>query len=214
MSLRFRRRLLLFPGASVNLSKRGASLRRGLTTNIGRKGVRETIGLPGSGLGYQYLEYHGWNTRQKSSLDFTSSPHSVSSAFAQPRTHQAVKVAEWHEYTVGRQVRFKTPRVLMVAPREPVFTRTAVFQARMKVHAPRRTDSSYQNRNSVVRSYSADSSGRKTLYSRGTVLSFPKDFLCFLNTVLNLAVSRLRNRLRSGVLLHHPRNFTGLPFAG
>ena len=127
-----------------------------------RKGVRETIGLPGSGLGYQYLEYHAWNTRQKSSLDFTSSPHSVSSAFAQPRTRQAVKVAEWHEYTVGRQVRFKTPRVLMVAPREPVFTRTAVFQARMKVHAPRRTDSSYQNRNSVVRSYSADSSGRKT----------------------------------------------------
>jgi Protein of unknown function (DUF4236) len=51
MSFRFRKRLRLFPGAWVNLSKRGASLsmgRRRLTPNIGRKGVRESIGLPGS----------------------------------------------------------------------------------------------------------------------------------------------------------------------
>jgi hypothetical protein len=40
----------------MNLRKRGASLsadRRGLMINIGKKGVRETIGLPGSGLSYQ-----------------------------------------------------------------------------------------------------------------------------------------------------------------
>jgi Protein of unknown function (DUF4236) len=56
MSFRFRKRLRLFPGAWVNLSKRGASLsmgRRRLTPNIGRKGVRESIGLPGSGFSYQ-----------------------------------------------------------------------------------------------------------------------------------------------------------------
>ena len=40
----------------MNLRKRGASLsvgRRGLMINIGKKSVRETIGLPRSGLSYQ-----------------------------------------------------------------------------------------------------------------------------------------------------------------
>jgi hypothetical protein len=56
MSFRFHKRLGLFPGAWMNLRKREASLgadRRGLMINIGKKGVRETIGLPGSGLSYQ-----------------------------------------------------------------------------------------------------------------------------------------------------------------
>jgi len=40
----------------MNLRKRGASLRvgrRGLMINIAKKGVRETIGFPRSGLSYQ-----------------------------------------------------------------------------------------------------------------------------------------------------------------
>ena len=55
MGFRFRKRLKLLPGVWVNLSKKGGSLSvggHGLTTNISRRGVRETIGLPGSGVSY------------------------------------------------------------------------------------------------------------------------------------------------------------------
>ena len=55
MSFRFRKRVRLFKGAWINLSKRGGSLSiggRGATTNISKRGVRETVGLPGSGISY------------------------------------------------------------------------------------------------------------------------------------------------------------------
>jgi hypothetical protein len=50
MEFRFRKRLRLFPGAWINLSKSGASLSvggHGLTANIGKGGIQETMGLPG-----------------------------------------------------------------------------------------------------------------------------------------------------------------------
>jgi len=56
MGFRFRKRLRLFPGAWINLSKSGASLSvggHGLTANIGKGGIQETMGLPGSGLTYR-----------------------------------------------------------------------------------------------------------------------------------------------------------------
>lgn len=56
MGFRFRKRLKLFPGLWVNLSKRGASLSvggRGATINVNRQGVQETVGLPGSGISYR-----------------------------------------------------------------------------------------------------------------------------------------------------------------
>jgi Protein of unknown function (DUF4236) len=56
MPFRFRKRLRLFKGAWINLSKRGASLsmgRKGAPVNLNFKGVQETVGLPGSGLSYR-----------------------------------------------------------------------------------------------------------------------------------------------------------------
>jgi hypothetical protein len=56
MGLCFHKRLRLGKGLLTNLSKTAGSLsiaRRGLTTNIGRKGLRKSFGLPGSGLSYQ-----------------------------------------------------------------------------------------------------------------------------------------------------------------
>jgi hypothetical protein len=56
MPFRFRKRLRLFKGAWINLSKSGASLsvgRKGATVNLNSKGVQETVGLPGSGLSYR-----------------------------------------------------------------------------------------------------------------------------------------------------------------
>ena len=55
MGLCFHKRLRLGKGLLTNLSKTAGSLsiaRRGLT-NIGRKGLRKSISLPGSGRSYQ-----------------------------------------------------------------------------------------------------------------------------------------------------------------
>jgi len=56
MGFRFRKRLRIFKGAWINLSKSGASLsvgRRGAVVNISQKGHQESVGLPGSGLSYR-----------------------------------------------------------------------------------------------------------------------------------------------------------------
>jgi hypothetical protein len=55
MGFRFRRSIRLLPGVRLNLSKGTPSISvgpRGFTANIGKRGVRGTAGLPGSGLSY------------------------------------------------------------------------------------------------------------------------------------------------------------------
>lgn len=55
MGLRFTRRVRLFPGVSVNLSKSGASMSfgvRGAHYTVGSRGRRVTVGMPGTGLYY------------------------------------------------------------------------------------------------------------------------------------------------------------------
>ena len=56
MGLRFRRRVRMFPGFWLNLSKRGESLSadgHGLTVNIGKGGHQETISAIGTGVSYR-----------------------------------------------------------------------------------------------------------------------------------------------------------------
>lgn len=56
MGLRFRRRLPLFPGLWLNVSKRSGSLSvrgRGVTVNLRPKGHQETISAPGTGVSYR-----------------------------------------------------------------------------------------------------------------------------------------------------------------
>jgi hypothetical protein len=59
MGFRFQRRLRLFKGVSLNIGKRGISSisvgTRGAHTTIGKSGIRNTIGLPGTGLSYTSL---------------------------------------------------------------------------------------------------------------------------------------------------------------
>ncbi len=53
MSFRFRKCVKILPGIWINLSKKGGSLSvggHGLTAKISKKGVRETVGLPGTGI--------------------------------------------------------------------------------------------------------------------------------------------------------------------
>jgi hypothetical protein len=58
MGFRFRRSLKLMPGVRLNISRSGFSTSlggKGATLNIGKRGTRGTVGLPGSGLSYSTL---------------------------------------------------------------------------------------------------------------------------------------------------------------
>ncbi len=53
MPIRIRKSFNLFPGVKVNVSKGGTSLtvgKKGFHLNFSKRGVRETVGLPGSGI--------------------------------------------------------------------------------------------------------------------------------------------------------------------
>ena len=55
VGFRFRRSLSIFPGLRINLSGSGVSTSiggRGATLNFSKRGVRGTVGLPGTGLSY------------------------------------------------------------------------------------------------------------------------------------------------------------------
>ena len=55
MPVRIRKTFTLFPGVKVNLSKGGMSIsvgRKGFTLNFSKHGVRQTTGLPGSGISH------------------------------------------------------------------------------------------------------------------------------------------------------------------
>jgi hypothetical protein len=55
MGLRFRRSIKLLPGVRLNLSKSGVSTSvgvRGAHVTLGHGKVRETVGIPGTGLSY------------------------------------------------------------------------------------------------------------------------------------------------------------------
>lgn len=55
MPVRIRKTFTLFPGVKVNLSKSGMSLsvgKKGFTLNFSKRGVRQTTGLPGTGISH------------------------------------------------------------------------------------------------------------------------------------------------------------------
>jgi hypothetical protein len=61
-NFRFYRRVSIFPGLSVNVSKSGPSLTfgmRGAHVTVGRTGIRKTVGIPGTGIYYtSHSGYH------------------------------------------------------------------------------------------------------------------------------------------------------------
>jgi hypothetical protein len=55
MPVRIRKTFTLFPGVKVNLSKSGMSIsvgKKGFTLNFSTRGVRQTTGLPGTGISH------------------------------------------------------------------------------------------------------------------------------------------------------------------
>ena len=84
MGLRFRKRLALFPGFSLNFSKNGLSSLSiggsGATANVPiarTGGVRGTVGIPGSGFSYT-AELPSTRSNSSSSDDRWPDPNSVS----------------------------------------------------------------------------------------------------------------------------------------
>ena len=58
MGFRFRKSIKIAPGLWLNISKRGQSLSiggRSSTTNISKRGIRQTFGIPGIGLSYSRM---------------------------------------------------------------------------------------------------------------------------------------------------------------
>lgn len=56
MGLRFQKRIRLFKGLTLNLSKSGGSLTLGgpgASVNVGRKRVTGNVGIPGTGVSYR-----------------------------------------------------------------------------------------------------------------------------------------------------------------
>jgi uncharacterized protein DUF4236 len=59
MGFRFRRSIRILPGIRLNFGKRGVSTSigvRGAHVTVGHGKVRETVGLPGSGISYTHVE--------------------------------------------------------------------------------------------------------------------------------------------------------------
>ncbi|WP_283648023.1 DUF4236 domain-containing protein [Hafnia paralvei] len=55
MGFRFRKRIKIAPGLSINISKSGVSTSiggKGSTVNIGKKGVKATTSIPGTGISH------------------------------------------------------------------------------------------------------------------------------------------------------------------
>ena len=84
-NFRFYRRVSIFPGLSVNVSKSGPSLTvgmRGAHVTVGSKGIRKTVGIPGTGIYYTshsgyYSGAHSAHVEQPISDSQQTTAHSI-----------------------------------------------------------------------------------------------------------------------------------------
>ena len=77
MGFRFRRSFKVFPGVRVNLSKSGLSTSfggRGASINVSSRGVRGTVGIPGTGLSYSQKLTPGLNHSNAGTSQFWIPP--------------------------------------------------------------------------------------------------------------------------------------------
>jgi hypothetical protein len=71
MGLRFRKRIKLFPGLWLNVSKSGVSTSiggKGLTVNLKGGKVKTTASIPGTGLSYSQTTGHHDNSAHQASI--------------------------------------------------------------------------------------------------------------------------------------------------
>src|ERR1700689_4996833 len=88
-NFRFYRRVSIFPGLSINVSKSGPSLTlgmRGAPVTVGSKGIRRTVGIPGTGIYYtSHSGYHSGahsaHVEQPISDSQQTAAHGIAQAF-------------------------------------------------------------------------------------------------------------------------------------
>lgn len=81
MPIRIRKSWNLFPGVKVNMSKGGMSVsvgRKGFHLNFSKRGVRQTVGLPGSGISESSYVFK--NKEEENSKEHRSEKDEESSA--------------------------------------------------------------------------------------------------------------------------------------
>ena len=89
-NFRFYRRVSIFPGLSVNVSKSGPSLTvgmRGAHMTFGSKGIRKTVGIPGTGIYYTshtgyYSGAHSAHVEQPISDSQQTTAHGIAQVIA------------------------------------------------------------------------------------------------------------------------------------
>jgi len=97
MPVRFRRTFTLFPGVKVNVSKGGMSItvgRKGFHLNFSKQGVRQTTGLPDTGISHtSYLYKNDEDEEEKSPKDKDERSSSEEKKDEKPRRPRAKRTA-------------------------------------------------------------------------------------------------------------------------
>ena len=98
MPVRFRRTFTLFPGVKVNVSKGGMSItvgRKGFHLNFSKHGVRQTTGLPGSGISHtSYLYKNDDEADEKDKAE--TGERSETEGDAKPKRQRARRTVKEH----------------------------------------------------------------------------------------------------------------------
>lgn len=96
MGWRFHRRMTIFPGVTMNFGKTGTSFSigpRGMKTNISSKGMRQTFGIPGTGISYQ-TPLKKWN-------DSSSPRSSTRSTMTPAEQRQLARQSDYQKLDLG-----------------------------------------------------------------------------------------------------------------
>ena len=110
MGLRFFRRMKIAPGLTLNLSRSGPSLSagvRGAHVTAGPKGVRRTVGIPGTGLFYTSRSGHHTGAH-------TAAPRSPNSK--RGRQELLAQLDDLHRAGVLSDTEYEAKRKLLETP--------------------------------------------------------------------------------------------------
>lgn len=100
MPVRIRKSFNLFPGVKVNMSKGGMSIsvgRKGFHLNFSKRGVRQTVGLPGSGISESSYLFKNKADEDKKEKEMEQEERASEEAEEKPKRQRARR-------TVGERV--------------------------------------------------------------------------------------------------------------
>jgi Fe2+ transport system protein B len=96
MPVRIRKSFNLFPGVKVNMSKGGMSItvgRKGFHLNFSKRGVRQTVGLPGSGISESSYIFKNKDDEDKKEKETEKEERSSEAAEEKPKRQQTRRTA-------------------------------------------------------------------------------------------------------------------------